>query len=293
MVNDTESPAQDSGADTTMPEVRDSGTGGEATVSGSDATRPPADTGTPPPPDTGMPPGPDSGPPGPFCATLSPTPLFCADFDEGSPTAGFSPIHTTGGSLSLDSAEFVTSPGALLAQSSAIAAGGVVDTTVYRSFALSGQTLTATLDWDVRVDQADAAGGVAVLGELALHDAGGDVYFLQLQVTSNGGAPLSCNLPEVYVPSTGGAGAYTAHPASATIALSRWTHVTLSMTAPFAGGAGTATLSLDGMQAESTPISVAVSGFTPSFGIGLPYASGPSQGWTAVFDDVVLDATAN
>jgi hypothetical protein len=174
-----------------------------------------------------------------------------------------------------------------------MSAGGVVDTTVYWSFALGGQTLTATLDWDVRVDQPDAAGGVAVLGEFALRDVGGDVYFVQLQVTSNGSAPLSCNLPEVDVPAAGGAGTYIAHPTSATIAIAQWTHVTISITTPFAGGAGTAALSLDGTQVESTSISVGVSGFTPSIGIGLPYASVPSAGWTAVFDNVVLNATAN
>jgi hypothetical protein len=145
----------------------------------------------------------------------------------------------------------------------------------------------------VRVDQPDAAGGVSVLGEFALLDPGGALYFLQLQVTSNGSAPLSCLLAEVAVPAAGGAGVFTPHSTSATLALSRWTHVTLSLTAPFAGGAGTGTLSLNGTQVVSDPISVSVSGYTPSIGIGLPYASAPSNGWTAVFDNVVLNATGN
>jgi hypothetical protein len=145
----------------------------------------------------------------------------------------------------------------------------------------------------VRVDQPDAPGGVAVLGEFALRDPGGAVYFLQLQVTSNGSAPLSCLLAEVAVPAAGGAGVYTPHTTSATLTIARWTHATLSLTAPFGGGTGTGSLSLDGAQVVNAPISVSVSSFTPSIGIGLPYASAPSNGWTAVFDNVVLNATSN
>jgi hypothetical protein len=38
---------------------------------------------------------------------------------------------------------------------------------------------------------------------------------------------------------------------------------------------------------------VPVTNFTQTFGVGITYAQTPSTGWTAVFDDVIFDATAN
>jgi hypothetical protein len=228
-----------------------------------------------------------------FCASLSPSPLFCEDFDEGSTMQGWSYAHTVTGSLALDSTEFRSAPASLMAQSG-IAGAGTVDVAVYRTFALSGtSSLAATLDLDIRVDRADADGGLAVLAQLGLFDGtGGGQYFVQLVADSHGAAPWNASVNEAFF-ATGTNNPPVIHPVAQAVAIGAWTHVTLAVTAPFAGGAGTETLSFDGAQVGSSAINVPVTNFTEALGVGLTFVQIPSNGWTALYDDVVFDAMAH
>jgi hypothetical protein len=238
------------------------------------------------------PPGTGDGSAPTWCSALTPRPLFCEDFDEGAIAPGWSSVHMTGGSILLDTTEFQSAPGALIADSAVIASmKPSVDLAAYRSFAITGRaTFAGTLDLDFRVDRADAPGGVAVLAQFGLADGGGGAsYFLQLVAISNGTKPLSIGVSEVAFPGNGPIN----HPATQTIPLATWTHVTLSLTAPFGGGAGTAVLGLDGMLAERIAVDVPLQNRAQTIAVGLTYASAPSTGWTAVFDNVTFDAMSN
>jgi hypothetical protein len=197
------------------------------------------------------------------------------------------------GSLALNGTEFRSAPASMMAQS-AIAGAGTVDVAAYRAFTLTGtSSLSATLDLDMRVDRADADGGLAVLAQLGLPDGtGGGQYFVQLVADSHGAAPLNTSINEAYF-ATGTHNPPVVHPVAQTIAIGAWTHVTLAVTAPFAGGAGTQTLSFDGTQVGSSAITVPVTNFTEVLGVGLTFVQIPSNGWTALYDDVVFDATAH
>ncbi len=249
----------------------------------------------PPPEDAGTGGPPESGPDvvTAFCATRSPQPLLCADFDEGSYTPGWSFFHTTQGSIALDGAEFRSSPAAMIVQSD-VASSGAVDVTAYKTLTVTGPTtFSGTIDLDVRVDKSDGAGGVAVLAQFGLVDGGGGGdYFVQLVVLPGAGGALGCNVNEVFfdgVTTT----SPVQHPLSQSIALGTWKHVTFTMAAPYAGGAGEFTMSFDGTQVGSAPISVPVTNFTQTFGVGLPYVLTPSNGWTAVFDNVIFDGSGS
>jgi hypothetical protein len=248
---------------------------------------PPEDTGTGGPPET----GPDVQTA--FCATRSPPPLFCADFDEGSYTPGWSFFHATKGSLALDGTEYRSSPAAMIVQSN-IASSGAVDVTAYRSFSLTGPTtFRGTLDFDVRVDTADGAGGVAVLAQIELIDgAGAGNYFVQLVALPGAGGTLGCNVNEVFFTSVK-SNPPVQHSLSGSIPLGTWRHVTFAVTAPFAGGTGQFTMSFDGVQVGLGVISVPVTQFTQTVGVGLPYVLTPSNGWTAVFDNVIFDGSGS
>jgi len=227
-----------------------------------------------------------------WCAALNPRPLFCADFDEGAIDPGWTSVHMTGGSIVLDTTEFQSAPGALIAVSDVLASTrAMVDLAAYRSFAITGRaTFAGTLDLDFRVDRADAPGGVAVLAQFGLADGGGGAsYFLQLVAVSNGSRPLSIGVSEVAFPGSGPVN----HPVMQTIPLATWTHATLSLTAPFGGGAATAVLGLDGMLAEKIAVNVPLQNRTQTIAVGLTYTSAPSTGWTAVFDNVTFDAMSN
>jgi hypothetical protein len=227
-----------------------------------------------------------------FCASLSPQPSFCEDFDEGSYAVGWSYVHTTGGSLALDGTEFRSSPGAMIAQSG-IASSGYNDVAGYRSFAISGaSTFTGTLELDVRDDQADATGGLAILAQLGLLDGtGGGQYFVQLVALSHGASPLNFEVNEAYF-ATGKTVSPVKHPVTPTLALGTWIHVTFTVTAPFAGGTGMASLSFNGTQVESSAITVPVKNFSEVLGVGLTFVQTPTNGWTAVYDNVAFTATS-
>jgi hypothetical protein len=230
--------------------------------------------------------------PGTFCLRLSPSPLFCEDFDEGSYASGWSSVHTTFGSLALDTTEFTSPSGAMIAQSGATAQPAVADVAVYRSFALTGQNFMGAIELDMRVDRADSPGAFAVLAQIKLLDSSSTgEYVLQLVTTSNGAAPLTASFNEIYFGS-GSTGQPVVHSASQTIALATWTHIKLSaaITATSGSSAG---LSFNGRQVAASAISVPVKNFSPSIGAGILWASNPSSGWTAVYDNVTFNATQN
>jgi hypothetical protein len=234
---------------------------------------------------------------GPFCQGLSPQPVFCDDFDENEPNPyGWSFAHTTTGNLALDNSQYVSWPASLLAQTNVVTSEcGTVDTSVYQTLQLSGQTFDGTLELDLRVDGVDYAGGVAVLAQFGLTDgSGGGLYYLQLVTTSNGKQPLTLQVAEDYF-ATSTTGKPVDHSVSSVIPVGIWTHVKLSMAVPFAGGAGTATLVIGDDPAAVSAIDVPVQDFGASItiGVGILYASTPSNGWTAAFDNVVFNSASN
>jgi hypothetical protein len=239
--------------------------------------------------------GPGDAGPLSYCQSRNPAPLFCDDFDEDAASlSDWSYIHQITGNLALYRTAFTSPPASMIAQTHVVTGSNVqVDTAVYRSFSLSGQTFQGTIELDLRVDQVDSSTGVAVLAQFGLTDGNGNgLYFLQFVVNANGANPLSCHLNEDYF-STTTTGNPVAHDLTVTAPLKRWTHLKLSMAVPFAGGAGTATVIVNGGPPSTTPIMVAVQNFSQTIGVGLLYASTPSNGWTVVVDNVVFDAKTN
>jgi hypothetical protein len=230
-----------------------------------------------------------------FCARISPKPLFCADFDE-SPDIGseWGYLHQIRGALASYTTAWSSAPAAMQAQTDVVTGSNLsIDTAGYRDFNLTGQTFSGAIDLDLRVDQVDSNTGVAVVAQFGLTDGANGLYFLQFVILSNGTDPLNCVLNEDYF-ATSTNGMPTSHPISATIPLNRWVHVKVSMVVPFAGGAGTASAVIEGGSANTAPITVPVTNFMQeTIGVGLTYASTPSNGWTVLVDNVVFNATTN
>jgi hypothetical protein len=277
-------PAQGDGAPESMADstAHDSGTGPESGANDAARDAP-----------VGVDVGTGAPPPATFCSKLSPSPLFCEDFDEGSYASGWSSVHTMLGSLGLDTTEYTSPPGAMIAQSGATAQPAMADVAGYRSFALTGQNFIGAIELDLRVDRADLARAFAVLAQIKLLDGSGTgEYVLQLVTTSNGAAPLTASFNEIYF-GPGSTGQPVVHSASQTIALATWTHIKLSAAISATGGSSLAALSFNGRQVAASSIGVPVKNFSPSIGAGILWASNPSSGWTAVYDNVTFDAKVN
>jgi hypothetical protein len=225
-----------------------------------------------------------------FCMNRSPQPLFCSDFDEGSGQSGWGYSHNEYGTVAAETGEFTSYPAAMRAQSIATP-NGPVNVAVYKAFSLTGQTFSGTLDLDLRVDQADSGCAQAVIAQIGFSNPNVGDYWVQLVVTSPGGAPLTCSVNEV-------GGNFASHALVSGLDVATWTHVTLQVTTPLTvGGMGQASIAFNGtpvsMNKEPIGLSVPFSSTEQTLGVGITWASTPSAGWTVVYDNVVFNATTS
>jgi hypothetical protein len=87
-----------------------------------------------------------------------------------------------------------------------------------------------------------ASSGIADLLVLSFADGPGDNYLFQAEISDSGSGGLTVNLPETYAP-LHAAQSYVDHFGTQPLSAGSWATFTLTMTAPLAGGMGTANLS--------------------------------------------------
>lgn len=260
-------------------------------ASESGATPNPLEDAAAPPNDSGA--IPESGATG-YCASLSPAPRFCDDFDESTSLSKWDSTGSVHGLNNVSSAQS-TSPSQSVASSSvAVSTGQVVDVGLYKLFpALTGIPRVETLSFDMYIDVIDSAhAALAVVGALAMRNTTGGLHELQFVVTLNNGKVVP-TFPEYTEPGDGGATGYVAHGTTTTLSLKTWTRVTieLSMGNPNGGAGNAARLLFDGVQAATIGVNLSVSNPAPQLVLGLSYVSPPSDGWTVRYDNVTFDTT--
>ncbi len=287
-----------------------SGSGSGGTGSSSGAVGPGADAGDDaggtspndggggaPPPDASSPPDagskdsgggnvPDSAP-RPYCATVSPTPLFCDDFDEGTALATpWDQLATTGGSESLSTASVQSAPYAMLVTVNPNTSVTAIDVAGYKSLtAKQGVAGTATTSFEIRINAADqSSNSDAILGAIQLWN--GSAYWdLELEVfyvSSSGDFKVSMSEDD--------GSTYVQHFVTPHLALGTWTRVTLSVVLP-AGSAGatTATMAFNGTNVASDTVHVTTSNPIPEILIGTTFATPTSGGWSVAYDNLTFD----
>lgn len=118
----------------------------------------------------------------PFCASLSPAPQLCADFDEGKPTnAGWSSVFSTGGgTLALQPGIDVSPPASLAAKTPSFTVPTQNEPTAGLSYDFVGQARTVHLQSQIRV-AAIGPDQCFVALAIAQQQAGGGPY-LQAQL---------------------------------------------------------------------------------------------------------------
>jgi len=277
---DGQSSGDDGGAGGDDAGGNDGSTQGDAPSlddAGSDAPIGPNDGGTS-----------DTGGGASFCASLSPKPLFCADFDEGSATAGWDSVSGQKGTASLNTSESTSAPASMAIDTVAISSGQV-DCAGYKLFpTLVNKALTMTLAFDVRFDATDAKKD-AVIGSIQLNAANGTLYEVQVDVAMSTSGDLTVDVPELTTP-TSGTETYVDHTLSKKLALGQWHHIVLLETAPASSGSGSLVVTIDGSQAFSGSINVLVSSWTPEVIMGTSYIASPSSAWSIRYDNVTFDA---
>lgn len=223
-----------------------------------------------------------------FCATLSPRPLFCEDFDVRPLPGLWTTVHQVGGSLAMDTSTFVSAPNALLARTDALPVGQGLDNVLRAMFPLQVAPATVTLDLQLRPAIADPTpNATLVVAAIDFIDSANNRYSVQLTLV-NGASALNVLLEE----QTGfadGTTAYLAHPIPGTLAVGQWTHVVLAIVLSSAT-AGQAHVSFGAAHELDAPLQVRVTATKLQLDVGSSYETEPSMGWNVLYDNVAFDS---
>ena len=211
---------------------------------------------------------------GPFCASLSPKPKFCADFDQGGTAGDYGSIF---GTPSLDVSTSKSAPASLLAivETSASVRGSAVQTN------LSDTPTAIALSFDVFVDEYDSAHDVELV--TVNYASAGNLYCdVNVAVRSN-----MWTVGEYCQMNGTATGVAAAHHTSSQLMRGKWTHI--DVTAAVVSG-GALTMAVDGVKAfDGTMEPGFVTGKT-AIVIGIPYLQTVATSRSKVFtDNVVYD----
>jgi hypothetical protein len=243
---------EDGGADGAL--VDDSGAGGEA----GDA----ADGG----------PRPDGGPS--FCASLSPKPAFCDDFDDGDLTNDWdqATVVAPTSEIALDTSTFVSGSASFDAVVHAVG-GGEGGYASLRS-TVKGTPSHVALSFQARPSTSTIAEGAIAIGDLDVSDA--HVFTLYLRDDDPAGAKASVKEID--------GSTVTYHPIARLPAANAWTKITLDV--DVANGRLSLLYDtekvLDAVDVSKTPA------LDPTFRVGAVYVLGPEAPFELHVDDVVV-----
>ncbi len=265
--------ATDGGKEATPPAETGSDSGAESTVDASlDATDGPRDAA----PETT-----DAH----YCQTLSPTPQYCVDFDEG---FGASSYWTSlSGSAALTSARAASPPSSMLCSNSTPGGGAWGD----QDFS-SGNPGTYTLAFDIQLVSGDTSSAADnYIGEV---DFG--LWSIDIELTAVPGRPGQYAVFLAERPLQDAGGGLLEDSTSGTLSVGPgnsagpWTHVVLVLDTAGDGGADqTGSLSIDGTNVGTVPLH-SVPSAAASIQAGLLWEmNSSSTGWVVAVDNVTFD----
>jgi hypothetical protein len=217
-------------------------------------------------------------PPAPFCASLSPQPTLCADFDEGPFNTGF-PVLSEPGSTELgsDAQYSVSPPNSMYAE---IAQGdSIANTYAYVEKTFTSTAKGADFAFDVR-PVSITANASAVMARIGLDFGLPTEHSLGLVLSTTDG------LEESFFEADGGE-VFLEHDFGPVLQAGQWTHIeiVLSLTN------GTVEVLAGGMQVLAPAMldpSWPTSTSSLVVDVGFGYANSTASAWNARYDDVVV-----
>jgi hypothetical protein len=155
-----------------------------------------------------------------FCASLTPAPTFCADFDEGAVDNGWSSSQSSNGTIALDGTTSTSAPDSFV--STSVTSTANVIAALFKDFGTSGSAYH--LAFDLRVD-AVSANAQAVVGQVQLMTSNVLDYGLSFIVTAT-----DASIEESY--RSGGTTQYLLTTLASRPVTGQWTRVFIDVTAP-------------------------------------------------------------
>lgn len=216
---------------------------------------------------------PDAGPR--WCATLSPTPRFCDDFDDGSfadDWTVFTLAPAGSGDMDLDPLEYVSAPASLNVVTDAVPAQGTVNIHLRRT--LGAPVSRVKLAFALKLPTVTLTKGAVAIATLDVSSN----HFFSLFLRDESASP-GPSLEETTANGTVRHALTKLPPANA------WTRVTIDLDL----AAGKADVLYGSEKVLDQAAIVAGNGTEATARIGAVYVLGPADPFAASFDDVVLD----
>ncbi len=148
-----------------------------------------------------------------FCASLSPSPLFCDDFDEypldaAALAAPWDQVSGSDGTVVRNGATYTSPPLSMLVTSDPNV--GTIDLAGYKTFKTAPSTATYTLSFDIDVVAADTTGNSdAILAAIELFDTKKIPWALQFEVSYDSGSGALYVILSLNQPYADGGNTYT------------------------------------------------------------------------------------
>ena len=216
--------------------------------------------------------GDGAAPAGPFCSTRQPAPFFCDDFDQSPPLGLWSRTEAGGGTLRVDTSDAVSRPGSLLVTIPATTNSSPI---AFLSKETSGPVTEATLSFDLKTDDLS---GEPARSPSCMIEADGHAARLMLA------SPTVFN--EIAFDGSGTVVSSADAPPSPGIPAGEWTRVELRVVL---SPSPRATVKIGSVVAADVALSSGWHRAPVTARLGIYYAETPTKGWTARFDNAVLE----
>jgi hypothetical protein len=278
----------------------DSVTGNDAGPDGAAEAAPP--TGD----DSGAPEAGDGG--ASFCASLSPQPTFCADFNEpagGSIGTGWTQLIQQHGQLTVDNLNpfSMSAPYSLLAQTDPESMGQYNEADALKLFqGYGGQKLKISASFEMRIEGVDTStSGQIIAFEIIFKNSTTQFNQIALNLNSLGNQnSVAAQIAENAQGPDGGAAGYFNYPFAGQLPAQTWTKVEVELTANDVPGAGSASNVITVKVGGTTELSqqglqVPLQGGDPwvHLGIGYQAPSTGGTGWQVRYDNFAFNITVS
>jgi hypothetical protein len=221
-----------------------------------------------------------------YCATLSPSPAFCDDFDEHALPGDWT-LDDVGGLFTEDSSSFVSRPNSLLAAYNPLASGELLDTRLRTPLSLPATLGNIVLEFQLEPVSADpTVGNAAVVAALDFTDAANNRYTVQFTLVQEQiGIALRLEEQSGFVD---GGTSYSPHPLADPLPPQGWTNIRLVVTRSSATTAS-ALVTFNGHVELNASLEMTVDPTDLQLTIGSIFETEPSGGWQNRFDNVSVD----
>ncbi len=232
---------------------------------------------------------------GSFCASVTPTPTFCNDFDESNAQGAWDQIFVDPGcAVTIDTTMPFAGAGSMLAQTPTADAGVALEADGIKQFtAFQDKAIKISVSFEMNVLAFDPSGtGQIIAFEIIFKNSPQTYNQIVMNLNSLGaGAGVTAQIAENATGPDGGASGYNSYPFNAHPPTNTWTKVDVDLVIPSPNAATSNVISVtvDGTpQITQQALGLPLQGGSPYAHLGIGYVHVPAGPWKVEYDNFVV-----